>query len=89
MTLAIAQKPSSGITRDEWLNALREAGLHDEDDPGALTVMEFAALMGYKRTAAHRRLLLLVQAGKAKQTTKRMSDGQGRRLIVTAYRLQK
>lgn len=76
------------INRDEWLSAMKDAGLHDEGDPESLTVMEFATLMGLKRTTAQRCLSGLVEAGKARQTKKRIMDSQQRAVIVTSYRLQ-
>ena len=75
------------INREEWLAALKDAGLHHDDDPNSLTVAEFADMMGLKRTSANRRLQQLVDVGKAATTKKRISDSQGRVVVVTAYRL--
>lgn len=77
-----------GISRDEWLAALAEAGLEQVDDQDALTVSEFAEMMGMTRYGATQRLNALVSAGKAIKTSKRLqrttSGGAG---TATAYRL--
>jgi len=74
----------SGITRDEWLKALGDLAPKPAD-PDAVTVREFATMLGIGRQAAEARLRALVAAGKATRTTKmvpRRSDGGGR---VAAY----
>ena len=81
---------SAGISRDEWMKALTEAGLHDqEDDQAAVTVTEFAAMFGIHRLRAARQLEALAKAGKAHKTYKRTRtpDG-GRTFRYIAYRLQ-
>lgn len=77
------------ITRNEWLKALGDAGLHStEDDPTAVTVMEFAAMMGNlgRSTAAHQ-LARLVHAGKAVETRKWVTTTYGRRTQCRAFKL--
>lgn len=77
----------SGITRDDWLRAMQEAGLVHETDDGALTVTEFAEMFNLKSSTARRRLEMLVEAKKARETRKQVEDAQGRKTIVLAYRL--
>ena len=75
------------ISRDDWLTALKEA----EDAPlpvsDALTVEEFAALIGMKTGAARKRLLLMLAAGTVVQTTKQFRRSDQRIATATAYRL--
>ena len=77
------------INPDEWLKALSEAGLNDEDDPHAVTLREFADLFTppLKDTAARRRMWILIEAGKATKTQKRTTDIAGRPTTIAAYRL--
>lgn len=76
------------ITRDDWMAAVKEAeGIPEESD--ALTVTEFMALMGMKRTTARKQLLDLVRLGKAQYTTKRQRNMQGVVIEVPAYTLVK
>lgn len=78
----------SGIDRDLWLKALNDAGLQHEDDQGAITIEEFATIIGMKRVAASCRLEALVVAGKAVKTRKRTTTTDGRRTFyAVAYRL--
>ena len=79
----------SGITRDEWLTALREAGESDEDDRAAITCTEFMAMMGVDRQTARRRLEKLVAVGTAIRTTKRERATDGRVVRCIGYRLVK
>jgi len=79
---------SSGISRDEWLKAMQDAQIESsEDDQGAMTRTEFAALFGYSDGTAARRLGALVKAGKARETSKRAQDAIGRSVLLRAYRL--
>lgn len=81
---------NSGITRDEWLHALNEAGFHDEKhDPDAVTAPEFAALMGLARLTAERRLKRLVEVGQATRVYKRTLRSDGKPITLPAYRLIK
>ena len=78
---------SAAITRDEWLAALGDAVA--PVDPDARTVAELAREFGISRASAYRRVLALVEAGRAIKTWKFAEiDGgaQGRRR-VPAYKL--
>lgn len=75
------------INRDEWLQALTEAGYTDEHDEQAVTLMEFAAMFGICRTTAQCRLAALVAAGKASITHKWATNTRGARIQFRAYRL--
>lgn len=76
----------SGITRDDWLQALGEAGQDLQDDDQALTSMEFATMFGIARSTAMARLEALVTAGKAVETRKRQQIN-GRTTRCRAFRL--
>jgi hypothetical protein len=78
---------TGGINRDEWLKALGEAGVSFTDDQAALTLMEFAAMIGVPRTTAQYQLTKLVTAGKAVLTQKRGPNTAGRVITQRAYRL--
>lgn len=81
---ALSDRPSSsGISRDDWLKALSEAGLVDADDPDAVTASEFAEMFGTTHQSARRVLKALVAQGAA-MLSKRKVPG---RAVVTAYRL--
>lgn len=76
------------ITRDEWLKALDEAGLkEDERAADAVTIDEFAAMMNIARYTAARQLDTLVAAGKATRLRKRANAKDGRVMRLLAYRL--
>lgn len=75
------------ITRDEWLKALEDVGVSDEDDQGALTVAEFMEMFGVPRFTAERRLRHLAATGKATRTRKRGRTPDGRSFSFIAYRL--
>lgn len=76
----------TGISREEWLRALADIGL-PEDDPSAVTVQEFAAMFELDRQTADRRLKALAAAGKATRTHKRALVSDGSRRWCVAYRL--
>lgn len=78
---------SVSISRDEWLKALADIGQDERTDEDAITVSEFAEMMGIKRTAAGDRLRMLVQAGRAIEKRKAVFDSRGRRCVHLAYRL--
>lgn len=78
---------TGGITRDDWLKAMEDAGLVQETDQEALTVSEFAEMFELPDSTARARLDRLVEAGRAKETRKQVEDSQRRRTIVAAYRL--
>lgn len=73
------------INRDDWLRALREVEPQAHDD--AVTVTEFAALIGLGYSAAYRRLLALIAAGRAERSSKRIIGADKRSMLVGAYRL--
>lgn len=75
------------ITRDDWLTAMKEAEDAALPDTDALTVEEFAAVIGMKNHAARKRLRRLVESGKAAQTTKQIRRSDNRVITTTAYRL--
>lgn len=75
------------ITRDEWLAALGEADTPMDQD--AVTVSEFAELIGTARMAANTRLVALEKSGKAVRVNKIVVCGDGRRVRVRAYKLVK
>lgn len=77
----------SGITRDDWLTALRET--EPVNDPDALTVKELAELLGISVCLAQRKVPKLVAEGKATRTKKRVVDSAGRVQVVPAYVLVK
>lgn len=75
-------------TRDEWLQALEEAGVRASvSDPSAITIQEYAALLHVPIPTARHQLLTLVKAGKAVETRKRQVSSYGRLLDYKAYRL--
>lgn len=78
---------SSGISRDEWLKALDDAGLVVVDDQSAVSVSEFGTMFGIERTAALRRLSQLEALGRAVRTKKRIRDATNRQYTVTAWKL--
>ena len=78
---------SASISRDEWLKALTEAGLNEEDDQEAVTIGEFAALLNVPVQTAQSQMNKLVRLGKARRTTKRGVTSYGRHISFTAYRL--
>lgn len=84
----IAAQKNSGISRDEWLRALEDAGISDtEDDQEALTMEELAALLGIPRQTAMHRIKKLAEMGKVKRTHKWGTNSYGRRMHYVAWRL--
>ena len=77
------------INRDEWLKALKDAGFEDPgvDDQDAITIGEFAKLMGVPEATASNQLRALVARGKATRTLKKAMNTYGRRVSYVAYRL--
>lgn len=77
------------VSREAWQRALDEVRTAEvrDDYPDAVTANEFATMVGLGRLQAYRRLLQLIEAGKAERVMKRrrMSDGGVR--PVAAYRL--
>jgi len=77
-----------GISRDEWLHALQEANIDlCIHDPDSITTGEFGEMLNIDRSAAARRLKLLVKAGRATRTTKRVQGSDGRTVTLPAYKL--
>lgn len=79
----------SGISRDDWLSALKEACEAPPPPSDALTVMEFGELIGVGRAQAYKRLQILVKSGRAELTKKQIRRGGelGHWVWVPAYRL--
>ena len=77
------------ITRDDWLAALREAEADEIPESDALTVQEFADMIGMKRHAALRRMAILVREGRAVRTLKKFRRTDNQITSVSAYRLVK
>ena len=80
---------ANGITKDDWLNALREADVPHENDQSALTYREYGAMMGVPHFTAARHLDKLEKMGKAVRTRKVGTGSDGRRMSLVAYRLKK
>ena len=79
---------TNGLSRDLWIKALEEAGIQGGvDDQDAMTVHEFAAMMGLAPTTARYQLARLVSTGKATKTTKMGRDSRGHRTCYVSYRL--
>jgi hypothetical protein len=79
---------SSGISRDDWMRAMESIGVQSlEDDQSAITIIEFAAMIGAKRDVAKRRLEALVAAGAAVATYKFAPRTDGKRFQMRAFRL--
>lgn len=78
---------SSGISREDWLKALEDANVPTENDQGAVTVQEFADMMGVTRWMAGYNLRKLLSQGRAVRTHKRAMDTGGRCKTHVAYRL--
>lgn len=76
------------FTRDEWMQALVDAGLHDDrDDQDAVTIMECSDMLGIPRDAARRRLMALENAGKATRTMKYTQRADGKMFRMMAWKL--
>jgi predicted transcriptional regulator len=76
------------ITRDDWLNALKEATVPEPADEESLTIAEFAALLGVERAQASKRMRLLVKKGKAELTRRQIRRVDGGLIYVPSYRLK-
>lgn len=74
-------------TKDEWLRALQDVQPVYEPDPNALTLQEFATMLGCANSTATKRLAALIAAGRAERTSKTIRRSNGSVLNVTAYRL--
>lgn len=78
----------SEIDRDAWLSAVAAAGFHaTADDRDAVTIKEFAEMLGVGRSRAEDRMRQLVDQGMAVTTQKRIVRCDGAQHPVPAYRL--
>lgn len=84
-----ASQPRATINRDKWLKALKEATETPLPESDAVSILEFAAMIGVNRAQADRRMAQLVAAGKATQTTKLKRRTDGGVIKIPAYRLVK
>jgi hypothetical protein len=76
------------INREEWLAAIREAGLNDDaGDQDALTTSEYADMFDLTTDRASKQLRALTKLGRAVRTFKRRMDASGRLTKCVAYRL--
>jgi hypothetical protein len=77
------------ISRDEWLAAVAAVSEPVDTSPEAITMAEFADLIGLKPSAAKVRMRALVQAQKARPVRKQGHDVLGRPFVIPAYVLIK
>lgn len=83
-------KTAPTITHDDWTKALAEVTRSQVDaDPNVLSYFDFAAKVGCSLGTARTKMAALVEAGRAKRTTKRIIAGDGRLRNVVAFRLVK
>lgn len=75
----------SGITHAEWQKALGDAVT--PPDPDAFTATELARMFGISRSNMETRIRRLVDEKKAIRTAKLLTDVNGHRKRVTAYKL--
>ena len=75
------------INRDEWLTALHAVTNDPLPETDAVTVREFAEMLGIGRATADRKLAKLVAAGRATETTKLVRRTAFGVVRVPAYRL--
>ena len=77
------------ITRDDWLQALKDATAPPPpEDLDTLTINEFAKIIGVQRAQASKRMQILVDAGKATVTRKAIRRVDGGVVYIPAYRLK-
>jgi predicted ArsR family transcriptional regulator len=74
------------IDREAWLQAIEERTVPDLHDD-AMTMAEFAAMLGRSRTQAKVRMQALVNEGRARSVKKKIKDCRGWTQIVPAYLL--
>ena len=77
------------INRDLWLKATEEVERAELPPSDALTMAEYAALIGAQRFAAKKRLDRLLAQGKVEIVTKVIRRTDGNLLRVRAFRLLK
>lgn len=75
------------ISRDEWLNALADAGDPVVNDPDAITIGEFAEMLGLPLSTATHKIARLVSTGRATKTRTVRTNAYGRTLYYIGYRL--
>ncbi len=75
------------ITRDDWLKAVEEAEAPHTQDSECLTLRDLCEVFGVAEPNARRRIRLLVEQGRAVQTTKLIRSVTGAWRPVPAYRL--
>lgn len=78
----------SGIDRDKWLAALKDAASTPLPASNAVTIREFAEITGFNVCHATRKMRQLVEAGKATATRKNIRRSDGAILSVPAYVLK-
>lgn len=80
----------SGITRDDWLQAVKAAELASAPpaDASVVTLHEFCDLVGVSRGTAITRLRAMVHAGTVTRCKKLYTRTDGIRVMVSAYRLE-
>lgn len=75
------------INEDDWLAAVGEAQRAEPAPSDAMTVSEFAALLGMGRIAAQARLNKMVSLGLATRTTKMIRKTTGGLYTAPAFKL--
>jgi DNA-binding Lrp family transcriptional regulator len=80
---------SSGISREEWLAAFNEVEAAPLPEDDAVSTLEFAKMMGISRAQAHRRLSMMLDAGKAERCTKTIRRVNMGIVQIPAFRLIK
>jgi hypothetical protein len=87
LSSSVFAKPaiSSGINRDEWLEALGDSAA--PNDPDSLSIAEIGKLFNIDRQTAARRVAELLKGGKAVSTFKQITNSSGYVRRVPSYRL--
>lgn len=82
---------TSGINKDEWMAAIKAACDQPPPPTDAITILEFAEMIGVERSQASKRMHALVRQGLAEVTKKQTRRGGeiGHWVWVPAYRLLK
>jgi len=77
------------ISRDEWLEALRDVTAPLEENSDAIMVREFAEILGVSHGQAGRKMRQLVASNRAVQVRRQLRRSDGGVIYVPAYRLIK
>jgi predicted ArsR family transcriptional regulator len=77
------------MTREAWLNAVEEARNAPLPKTDAITMAEFADMLGTTRAGATGRMRRLIAEGLAVQTKKPIRRPDGGVILVPAYTLTK